>query len=148
LPALAKRFVPNTWASWTACKLWVVFAYMAARLDWIRRHKASFVWLPLLAVIGAGAHFLARYRMEQSGRHFAFMDPITVRHIPMIDAMHAHLGYAFGYAAVFLGTLLWLEWRKAPRWIVWASFGILAVPSLDYTWACIALGTRFAVYNP
>jgi uncharacterized membrane protein YecN with MAPEG domain len=114
----------------------------------MKRHKASSVGLPLLAVVGAGAHFLARFRMERSGRQFAFMDPITVRHMPLIDTMHAHLGYAVGYAAVFLGTLLWLELRGAPRWVIWITFALLSVPSLDYTWACIALGTRFAIYNP
>jgi hypothetical protein len=117
-------------------------------LEWTRRHPASSVWLPLLAGTGAFAHYLARFRMEQSGRQFEFMDPITIRHMPLIDAMHAHLGYAFGYAAVFLGTLLWLERRSAPRWVIWITFGLLSVPSLDYTWACVALGTRFAIYNP
>ena len=72
----------------------------------MKRHQASSVFLPLLLGTGAFAHFLARFRMERSGHQFAFMDPITVRHMPLIDAMHAHLGYAFGYAAVFLGTLL------------------------------------------
>jgi hypothetical protein len=117
-------------------------------LAWMQRHKASSIGLPLLAFAGAGAHFLARFRMERSGRQFEFMDPITVRHMPMIDAMHAHLGYAFGYAIVFLGTLLWLEWRGARSWVIWATFALLSVPSLDYTWGCVALGTRFAVYNP
>ncbi len=114
----------------------------------MRRHKASSVWLPLLAGTGAFAHFLARFRMERSGRRFEFMDPITVRHMPLIDTMHTHLGYAFGYAAVFLGTLLWLESREAPRWVICITFALLSVPALDYTWACLALGTRFAVYNP
>ena len=117
-------------------------------LKWMNGHRASSVWLPLLLGIGALAHFLAHFRMERSGRQFAYMDPITVRHIPLIDAMHAHLGYAFGYAAVFLGTLLWLESRRAPRWVIRITFALLSVPSLDYTWACLALGTRFAVYNP
>jgi hypothetical protein len=117
-------------------------------LEWMKRHKASSICLPLFAIIGAGAHFLARFRMERSGRQFAFMDPITVRHMPMIDAMHAHLGYAFGYAAVFFATLLWLEWRGARGWVIWPTFALLSVPSLDYTWACLVLGTRFAIYNP
>jgi hypothetical protein len=116
--------------------------------EWMKRHPASSVWLPLLAAPGAFAHFLALFRMERSGRQFEFMDPITVRHMPLIDTMHAHLGYAFGYAAVFLGTLLWLEWRRAPRWVICITFVLLSVPSLDYTWACLALGTRFAIYNP
>ena len=120
----------------------------AQPFQWMKRHKASSVWLPLLVGTGAFAHFLARFRMEQSDRQFAFMDSITIRHMPTIDAMHAHPGYAFGYAAVFLGTLLWLEWRKAPRLVIWIAFALLSVPILDYTWACLALGTRFAIYNP
>jgi hypothetical protein len=113
-----------------------------------KEHKASLVWLPALMAIGAFAHFLALYRMARSGRQFDYMDSITVRHMPMIDAMQAQLGYAFGYTTVFLATLLWLEWRRAPRCMVWLTFVLLSVPALDYTWACLALGTRFAIYNP
>src|SRR2546423_926251 len=36
-------------------------------LAWMNRHKASSICLPLLAIVGAGAHFLARFRMERSG---------------------------------------------------------------------------------
>ena len=104
--------------------------------------------MPLLVGTGVIMHILARFRMERSGRQFAFMDPITVRHMPLIDTVQAHPGYPIGYAVVFLGTLLWLEWRKAPRWVIWIAFALLSVPSLDYTWACLALGTRFAIYNP
>ena len=117
-------------------------------LEWIKRHPASSMWLPLLAAIGAFAHLLASWRMEHSGRQFEFMDPITVRHMPLIDTMQAHMGYAVGYATVFFGVLLWLEWRKARSWVIGVAFALMSVPSLDYIWACLALGTRFAVYNP
>ena len=117
-------------------------------LEWMKRHPASSVWLPLLTAIGAFAHFLARWRMEHSGRQFEYMDPITVRHMPLIDTMQAHMGYAVGYAVVFLGVLLWLECREARRWVIWVTFAMMSVPSLDYIWACLALGTRLAIYNP
>ena len=106
------------------------------------------MFLPLLLGTGVFAHFLALFRMERSGRQFEFMDEITARHIPMIDSMHAHLGYAFCYAVVFLGVLLWLERRAAPRSAIWITFVLFSVPTLDYAWACFALGTRFAIYNP
>lgn len=113
----------------------------------MRQHKVSTVWLAL-TVVGAFAHFLALWRMERSGRQFDYMDPVTVRHMPLIDVVHAHLFYPIGYVTLFLGTFLWLEWRGARPWIIWTTFAVLALPGLDYLWVCLALGTRFAIYNP
>src|SRR3954466_175337 len=113
-----------------------------------RRHLVTFVVLPVLLLVGALAHVVAYFRMERSRRVFEFMDQVTVRHIPMIDAVHTHLWYPVGYAAVWFGLLFWLESRKARQWIVWLAFAVFAIPVLDYMWGCVALGTRFAVYNP
>lgn len=116
-------------------------------IGWISRHKASTLWLAL-GVFGAFAHFLARWRMERSGRQFDYMDPNTVRHMPLIDVVQAHLFYPIGYVTVFLAALLWLECRGARPWITWTTFVVLALPGFDYLWVCLALGTRFAIYNP
>jgi hypothetical protein len=116
-------------------------------LQWIKCYKVSSVWL-LLSAIGVFAHFLARWRMERSGRQFDFMDPVTIRHIPLIDTVHAHMVYPVGYLSLLLLTFCWLEWRKARDWVRWTVFVVFAVPALDYVWACLALGTRFAIYNP
>ena len=112
--------------------------------------KRTKVLVAGLLVIGLAvfAHFLALFRMARCGRQFAFMDPITVRHIPLIDCVQAHPEYPVGYGLVFLAALWWLERRGAPGWLAWIAFVLLSVPALDYGWACLALGTRFAVYNP
>ncbi len=86
--------------------------------------------------------------MERSGRQFDYMDSVTIRHMPMIDAVQGHLVYPVGYLTLLLATFIWLEWRKARAWIVWTTFVIFALPPIDYIWACLALGTRLAVYNP
>jgi hypothetical protein len=113
----------------------------------MKRHTVSSAWL-LLAALGVFAHFLARWRMAQSGRSFEYMDPITVRHMLLIDTVHVHMVYPVGYLALLLGAFLWLEWREGPRWVLWTVFVVFTVPALDYVWACLALGTRFAIYNP
>lgn len=66
----------------------------------------------------------------------------------MIDTVHNYPGYLLGYVALFLGAFLWLEWRRAPSWVSWTAFAFFALPGLDYLWACLVLGTRFAIYNP
>jgi hypothetical protein len=37
---------------------------------------------------------------------------------------------------------------EALRCVICVTFALLSVPGLDYTWACLALGTRFAICNP
>lgn len=116
-------------------------------LPWVKRYPVSSTWL-LLGAFGIFAHILVRWRMDRSGRQFEYMDPITIRHMPLIDAVQAYLAYPVGYLSLLLATFLWLEWRQAKGWVRWTIFVVFAVPALDYVWACLALGTRFAIYNP
>jgi hypothetical protein len=85
--------------------------------------------------------------MGIANRQFAFMDERTIRQMSAIDFMHAHYWIAIAYAAVFLSSLLWLEFRGAPRWAVWITFSVLAIPCLVYAWACVRIGNKIIYWT-
>jgi hypothetical protein len=91
----------------------------------------------------AFADFMARIRMDLANRQFAIMDERTVREMRVIDFIHTHLWMVIAYVAVFLACLLWLESRPMPRWSVWVTFIVLALPALAYGNACLHIGNKF-----
>ena len=99
-------------------------------------------------VLGAStfAHVLARVRMDMASR-FAIMDDRTIGQMRVIDFMNAHRSVAITYAAVFLASLLWLEFRAAARWVVWVTFVLLALPCLTYAWACLCIGNKVILWT-
>ncbi len=118
-----------------------------ATLKWINRHSASSVLLLLLLGASAFAHVLAHVRMEVASRQFAIMDDRTIRQMGVIDFMHAHYWIAIAYGTVFFATLLWLEFRSAPRWAVWVAFCLLAMPCIIYAGACLHIGNKFILWT-
>src|SRR6266516_669880 len=92
----------------------------------INRHGGSVASLVVLFGLFAFSHWYARLRMEMANRQFAIMDDRTVRDTSVIDFIHGHIWIVVVYAAVFAGCLIWLEFRAAPRWAVWATFIALA----------------------
>ena len=120
---------------------------VAEILGRINRHGVSSVFLLLLLGASGFAHFLAHVRMEAANRQFAIMDDRTIRQMGVIDFMHAHYWIAIAYGAVFLACLLWLEFRGAPRWAVWVTFCILALPCIVYAGACLCIGNKFILWT-
>jgi len=120
---------------------------IAKALKWFNRHAASSMLLVLLLGASAVADFMARTRMDMANRRFAIMDGRTVREMRVIDFIHAHLWIVIAYLAVFLAFLLWLEFRGAPRWSVWVTFIMLAVPALTYGSACLHIGNKFILWT-
>ena len=104
------------------------------------RHPASTI--PLAALLGACvfAHLAALSWMETPGRQVASLPARTVRCMTLIDFINNHGWMALAYVATFLGCLVWLEIRAAPRWSVWTTFVILSLPCLAYLRACLYLG--------
>ncbi len=113
----------------------------------INRHGGSVASLVVLFGMIAFTHWSARLRMDMASRQFAIMDDRTVREMSVIDFIHGHLWIVVAYAAVFLACLLWLEFRAAPRWTVWVTFILLALPSLAYAWACLHIGNKFIMWS-
>jgi len=99
--------------------------------------------LVMLLGVSAYADFLARARMDLASRQFAAMNDRTVQDMKVIDFIHAHLWIAIAYVAVFLFCLSWLELRSGPRWIVWITFFVLALPVLAYDSVCLRIGNKF-----
>jgi len=110
---------------------------------WAYRNTASSMLLVLLLGACALADFLARTRMYLANRKFAIMDVHTLRQMGLIDFIHAHTWIIFTYVAVFTAFLLWLELRAAPRWSVWATFIVLALPMVAYGSACLHISNKF-----
>ena len=78
---------------------------------------------------------------------FAIMDDRTFREMRAIDVIHAHFWIVIGYTAFSLACLLWLEFRAAPRWSVWVTFIVLALPVLAYSSACLHIGNKFILWT-
>jgi uncharacterized membrane protein YecN with MAPEG domain len=113
----------------------------------INRAGGSVASLVVLFGIIAFTHWSARLRMDMASRQFAIMDDRTVREMSVIDFIHGNLWIVAAYIAVFLACLLWLEFRAAPRWAVWATFIVLALPVLAYTRACLHIGNKFIMLS-
>ncbi len=113
----------------------------------INRHGGSIAALVVLFGLFAFSHWYARLRMEMASRHFAIMDDRTVREMSVIDFIHGHLWIVVAYAAVFVACLIWLEFRAAPRWAVWATFIALALPLFVYDRACLHVGSKFIMWS-
>jgi hypothetical protein len=115
-------------------------------LKQINRHGGSVASLFVLFGVVTFTHWSARLRMDMTSRQFAIMDARTVREIGVIDSVNGHFWIVAAYAAVFLACLVWLEFRAAPRWVVWATFILLALPPLAYARACLHIGTKFILW--
>ena len=106
------------------------------------QNTASSMLLVFL-MVGCGlADHLARTRLDPGNHTLASMDGHTMRQMRLIDFAHAHSWMVFVYVAVFLAFLLWLELRNAPRWSVWATFAMLALPALAYGSACLHVSKK------
>ena len=119
-------------------------------LDYIKsinRRGGSVASLVILLGGMAFTHWSARLRMDMANRQFAVMDDRTSREMMIIDFIHEHLWILVAYAAVFLFCLLWLEFRTAPRWAVWVSFAVFALPFLAYARACLHIGNKFIMWS-
>src|SRR5262249_41258155 len=111
--------------------------------------KAASTFLLFLMLSGcAMADFMARERMLWSNRHFFVEDDRAVQEMSIIDFISAHHWMAFVYVAVFLSSLWWLEFRHPARWVVWVTFGLMALPCLAYGRACLHVGMKFIDWAP
>ena len=113
----------------------------------INRHGGSVASLVVLFGAIAFTHWSARLRMNMAGRQFALMDDRTMRELSVIDFVHSHWWIVAACGVVFLTCLIWLEFRAAPRWAVWATFIMLALPLLAYAWACLHIGNKFMLWS-
>ena len=51
------------------------------------------------------------------------------------------------FVSLFVATVLWLQFRPSPRWSLWITFALLALPMLGYVWVCMRIGTSSLVFT-
>ena len=110
------------------------------------RYGLALILLALLLGACAVAHFLAHTKMDFNNRHFAVMDERTAREIRVVDFLDANLWIPLLYTGVFVGAVLWLEYRGGPRSMVWVTFVLLALPCLIYARSCLHLFFKFDMF--
>jgi len=103
--------------------------------------------LVVLFGLVAFTHWWARFRMEIASRQFVIMDERTAREMSIIDFIHDHLWIVAAYAVVSFTSLIWLECRTSPRWAVWVTFLVLAIPLLAYGGACLHIGNKLIMWS-
>ena len=108
---------------------------------WMNRHTAACGLSALLLGLAACAHQMAFRWINLTDANFAGLDGRIVRRILIVEFIDAHLWIILPYVALCLVSQLRLEWRDAPRWAVWLTFGFLAMPCLLYVWGCLRLIT-------
>jgi hypothetical protein len=71
------------------------------------------------------------------------MNMHTVRSMAAIDFLRGHGWFAGVFVFLFIGSLLYLELRDAPRWSVWLVFVFLAAPCVAYFMICADIFNKF-----
>jgi hypothetical protein len=108
----------------------------------LNRHGASSIFAILFLGAISFAHFMARTRMDICHRQFALMYSRTIHEMALIDFIDSHFWLVFAYAVLYVASLLWLEIRSAPRWTIWLTFVLLAVPTMVYARAALHIGNK------
>ena len=101
--------------------LGLLFGVVAAAHGFARGVANMFTTLPGFPAIISDDRFLCRLRA--------------------VEFVHAHPWMPLALAGAALASLLWLEFRQAPRWAVWTTLVVLSVPCLGYIWVCLKAGS-------
>jgi len=117
-------------------------------VKWVNRHCTAVALATLLFVLCGFDHFLALVKMDAVSRRFPIMNSQTERSMAAIDFLHGHRWFAGVFMLVFIGSLLYLELRNAPRWSVWLVFLFLAAPCVAYLMICAYINNKFIFLTP
>lgn len=107
---------------------------------WIGRGGTSVPLVGLLLEAGLFAHWVAVGAASKLADPPPELEARIVRSLAVVRFIQLHPWITLPYVALFVGSLLWLQWRHAPRWSVWATWTVWAVPCVQYAWACLRLG--------
>lgn len=110
-------------------------------LQWINKRGAPLAVLALLLAFGALTHRMSIARLEMTDWHLPATDARAESRARFIGYIDAHPWVAVLFAALFAASLLWLQFRESPRWSLWLTFALLALPVLGYAWVCLRVGT-------
>ena len=114
-----------------------------AIVKWLNRPTVALVGAMSLLGICGFAHFLALVKMDVVERKFPIMNPSTEHNMVLIDFLNGHRWFVVVFILMFIGSLLYLELRNAPRWSVWLTFFAFAAPCLEYLMVCGYIANKF-----
>jgi len=118
-------------------------------LKWINRHGTSCFLLALMLLFSVGAHSMATSWMLLLGDFpAANLPPRLIRNITGIEFIKANWPLPLAYLLLFLGILLYMEFRSTPRWAVWVSFVLMSLPIVVYLLICLRVGAGIFFTNP
>lgn len=110
-----------------------------------RRWTALCLWFVLFGQCVI-CHGLALEQMEF--RHaFVLLDGRAIRHMALVDFVHAHPELAAGYALLFAAVILHGLARRHPRWARYAAFAGFAAPCLAYLCVCVQISGKIVLYG-
>ncbi len=118
-----------------------------AALKWLNRRGAP---LAVLALLLATAMFARLMALTRVGVIDGLLPTRTDRaegRLQFIKHVDAHPWIAVLFAVFFAGSLLWLQFRHSPRWTLWLTFALLALPVFGYLWICFRVGTEPLVWT-
>jgi hypothetical protein len=111
-------------------------------LKWINRHGTSCASLTLLLLFSFAAHTVAVSRITLfDGIPLATLPPRLLRNIAGIHLFQLNWWFGLPYLLLFIGLLLYMEFRSTPRWTVWATFAFMSLPIIAYSLTCVRVVT-------
>jgi len=119
--------------------LHVIGAFDALR--WINRRGAPVAALVLLMGAGILAHRMALLHLQMMGTPSFPLGSAVAARVHFISYIDTHPWMILPYVAVFGLSLFWLQAREGPRWALWLTFALLALPVAGYMWICFRIGT-------
>jgi hypothetical protein len=110
-------------------------------LKWINRRAGPIAALLLLIAAGIFVHRIALAQVEMISTLSAKMEPPAAERVQFVNYINTHPWFVLPYFAAFACGVLWMQFRQLPRWSLWLTFFLLALPILGYMWICFRLST-------
>ena len=116
----------------------------SSRLGGLLKQFGLAVALPAgFFLLGFLTHQMAVAKMQLVDRQFLVMNEKTVHNMALIDFISQNLGFVVLYFGCFVAALFYLGMRKCPRWSVWGTGIIFALPCLVYLRVCGYITNKF-----
>jgi len=116
-------------------------------LKWLNQRGAPLAVLGLLLAAAMFARLTAVTRLEMTEGLLPTTTDRAQGRLQFIKYVDAHPWIAALFTLFFAGSLLWLQFRHSPRWTLWLTFALLALPVLGYMWICLRVGTEPMVWT-
>ncbi len=116
-------------------------------LKWLNKRGAPLAVLALLLAFGSFAHRMAIARLNMTDSRLLGKDARAESRVRFVGYVDTHLWVAVLFAALFAVSLVWLQFRQSPRWSLWLTFALLALPVLGYAWVCLRVETAPMIWR-